>query len=76
MNGNAVSDPAVFAVFLNSYLWCCPSWRYLSQKKVAANSTFQTFIFSPGLVHLTEGHPVICFGGICLFALFLERGIR
>lgn len=76
MNGNAVSDPAepalpVFGMFLQNCPWCCPSWRYPSEKCVDGKFYFLDFVFlSLGLVHLTEDHHIACFGEICFFAVF------
>lgn len=80
MNGNAVSDPAeptlpVLGMLLHYYPWCCPSWRYPSEKCIDGKFYFlDCFFLSLGLLHLTEGHQMACFGEICFFAFFLERG--
>lgn len=72
MNGSAVSDatePTVLDVLLHNHPGCCPSWRYPSKKSAMANSTFGVFFHGLNRRSLT-----ICFGEVCLFAVFLGRG--
>lgn len=74
MNGSAVSDPAVCCV--SEQLPLVLPFLVVSQpKKGSSKFNFSDFYFFPWACALAEGHPIICFGEICLFALFLERGV-